>query len=235
MNGVSVVSWVLIGVCAFLALIIWLMARLISHHTKMYRRPGAPYVARVYLLGAPDMENGYNTLDNDMIMYMMRDYLVKRAELGGYRDRYYPPEDCAALLKDYLDFLEPFGDQLHEMGYKRIWYLRRYLFAQEEDGRWSLHDDSSYGQTLIRSLAEVAEVFAYHPYKETFAKEIAEAVADARQQNIQDALAYMSDDERLSWLEERLTNLRRGLKLRAELDEIDRASAEKAEGCDEDD
>lgn len=105
-------------------------------------------------------------------------------------------------------------------------YLRRYLFTKEEDGRWALHDDSSYGQNLIRCLAEVAEVFAYHPDKETFEKEIAEAIPDARKQNLQDALEFMSYDERVDVLEHRLHDLKRGMKVMSELEELDRRAAE---------
>lgn len=212
-----------------MVLIIWLMARSVSYHAKKYRPMNAPFVPRVNLLGAPDMENDINTLDNDMIMQMMRDYLVQRTSgLGGYRYKYFPPSDCAALLKDYLDLLEPYDDQLRDLGYKRIWYLRRYLFNQEKDGRWSLQDDSSYGQNLIRCLAEVAEVFMYYPFKESFEKEITEALADARRVNISEAMKYMSEEERATWHEERLSDLRRALKLKSELEEIRDHSAEPA-------
>ena len=201
-------SW-LLGIALVIAVIwAWIATKLFQAASTKIRQMNTTHIMVKNLLGAPDMENGFNTLDNDMLMHVVSDLLSHKFS---YHRKYYTPDDVVALLRRYAEILAPYEDELRELGWTRIQDFREYILKDGKEGRAYIEEWwGSYSEGAVRTLAEVAEVFSNFPTEEALKEEIPKRLEWQRVENLGNALAYMSPSDQIEWLNKKIARLDEG-------------------------
>lgn len=210
-------NWVLSIALAIAVLWAWIATKLFQAASRKIRQMQSTHILVKNLLGAPDMENGFNTLDNDMLMHVASDLLSHKFS---YNRKYYPPDDVVALLRRYAEILEPYEGELRELGWTRIPDFREYTLKADEEGRVYIEDWwGSYSEGAVRTLAEVAEVFSNFPTEKALKEEIPKRLEWRRVENLGNALAHMSPTEQVQWLNEKAERLEEKQRMAKEIAE----------------
>ncbi|MEM6410056.1 MAG: hypothetical protein AAF683_00815 [Pseudomonadota bacterium] len=161
---------------ALLALVLILMLVNKSLVQKI-RGENKVYTTFRSLLGAPDPE--HNTLNNDMIQLVLRDFLIERTEPFGYSRKYYPPDDVVSRLKAIAGLLTPHTQSLKDLGYHSVEiFCQDAMLTVDDEGRPYLKSDRNHDYSTIAALGEVGLVLTRFPFKETMSEEIAADLRD---------------------------------------------------------
>ncbi|MDG1825537.1 MAG: hypothetical protein P8H62_04625 [Henriciella sp.] len=164
---------VLFGICSCLVIVLYLVIKLLRSAEANFRPTNAPYDLRKQLLGAPN----YFDLNNDMLMFVARDFIVQTMH-GFDRGNYYPPDDVVDRLQAYQEFLLPHVSQLNALGFSRVGWFTKWLILNDENNYKYINKEGSFDCVTVSAIAEVAYIFDQYSDIDEFNSEIEQDISN---------------------------------------------------------
>jgi hypothetical protein len=156
---------------------VWVIVLMITNrrksaHLKLMAETWTPVRG---LLGPP-LEAGRD-FDNDMLIWVCRDFLALRLESSGSIKKYYPPEEVVKRMQLIADYLAPYESELQELGWHHVpWFIKDALLSTDSAGRKFVRASGSNDWETVAVLSETAGVLSHFGDPDCISSDIAKAV-----------------------------------------------------------